>query len=80
MEALKNFFVSTIELKFQGLCQVSSAAPAGWAVISITIICAHKNKGHGGHFVCPISNLTGHLEALFFVYYTYAIQINLRAE
>ena len=42
----KNFPRSTIELKFQGLCQGSGAAPEGWEVISVTIICAHKRIGH----------------------------------
>ena len=63
-ENSKNFAGSTIELNFQGLCQGSGAVPTGWAVISITIICAHKSKGHGGHFVCPVSDLTGHLADL----------------
>ena len=76
----KNFSGSTINLKFQGICQGSGAAPAGWAVISITIICAHKRKGHGGHFLCPICNLTGHLAALLFVDDTDLIHINLKAE
>ena len=39
----KNFSGSTIKLKFQGLCQGSGTSPEGWAVISITVICAHKN-------------------------------------
>ena len=69
---------STIELKFQGLCQGNGAAPAGWAVISITILDAHKRKGHGGHFVCPISNLSGHLAAILFVDDTDILHIDLR--
>ena len=43
-------------------------------------ICVHKRKGCGGHFVCPISNLTVHLAALFFVYDTDLIHINLKEE
>ena len=70
---------STIELKFQGLCQGNGAAPAGWAVISITILDAHKRKGHGGHFVCPISNLTGYLAAILFVNNTDILHIDLRS-
>ena len=38
-----------------------------WAVISITMLNAHKKKGHGGKFVCPISQRTGHLAAILFV-------------
>ena len=71
---------STIEIKFQGLCQGNGAAPAGWAVISITILDAHKKKGHGGHFVCPISKLHGHLAAILFVDDTDIIHIDLREQ
>lgn len=63
----KGFAGSTIQAKTQGLCQGNGAAPAGWAVISITIINAHKRKGCGGHFVCPISALKGHLAGILFV-------------
>ena len=76
----KCFFDSTIKLKFQGLCQGSGADPAGWSVIGITILCAHKSKVNGGHFVCPISNLNRHLAALLFVYDTDQININIKAE
>ena len=76
----KNVSGSTTELKFQGLCQGSEVDPAWWAVIIITIICAHKRKGNDGHFVCPISNLTGHLAALLYVYDTDLIHINLKDE
>ena len=63
----KEFAGSSIEIKFQGLCQGNGAAPAGWALISITIIPAHTCKGHGGYFVCPISKLTAKLAAIIFV-------------
>ena len=76
----KTFAGSTIKLNFQGLCQGSGATPAGWEVISIKILCAHKIKVHGGQFLCPISNLTGHLAALLFVDDTDMIHINLKAE
>ena len=80
MDILFCFAGSTIELKFQGICQGSGAAPAEWAIIRITIICAHKSKGHGGHCVYTISNLTGHLAALLFVYAIYLIYINFKAK
>ena len=51
----KEYVGSTIEVKFQGLCQGNGSAPTGWASISITIIDAHNIKGRGGHFICPIS-------------------------
>lgn len=63
----KNFRGSKIEIKYQGLCQGNGAAPAGWAVISITILNAHKRKGHGASFVCPISNVNATLAAILFV-------------
>ena len=62
-----DFAGSTIQVKFQGLCQGNGAAPAGWAVVSITILNAHKRKGHGAKFVCPISRLRGHLAAILYV-------------
>ena len=63
----KYFRGHKISVKFQGLCQGNGAAPAGWALISITIINAHKKKGHGGQFLCPISHRTGHMVAMLFV-------------
>ena len=68
---------SRLEVKFQGLCQGNGAAPAGWAVISITILHAHKEKGHGAQFVCPISRTTGKLAAILFVDDTDIIHIDL---
>jgi hypothetical protein len=62
-----NFANSKIEVKYQGLCQGNGAAPAGWAVISITVVRAHKKKGHGATFVCPISKLKFVLAAVLFV-------------
>ena len=50
----KNYRGHKISVKFQGLCQGKGAAPAGWTVISITILNTHNKKGHGGKFVCPI--------------------------
>ena len=41
----KNYRGHRISVKFQGLCQGNGAAPAGWALISITILNAHKKKG-----------------------------------
>ncbi len=56
-----------IEVKYQGLCQGNGTALAGWAVISITVVRAHKRKGHGATFVCPISQLKFVLAAVLFV-------------
>ena len=56
-----------IEVKFQGLCQGNGAAPAGWAVISITILGAHKRKGHGATFYCSVTHIHRTLSAVLFV-------------
>ena len=73
----RDFVGSTIDVKFQGLCQGNGAAPAGWAVISITVLQAHKQKGHGAKFVCPISDLSGHLAAILYVDDTDILHIDL---
>jgi hypothetical protein len=49
-----------VSIETQGLCQGNGASPAGWAMVSICIISAHKKKGHGAHFTCPITKLTSH--------------------
>ena len=73
----KNFRGSKLEFKFQGLYQGNGAAPAGRAVVSITILGAHKRKGHEAHFICPISRRTGHLLAISFVDDTDLIHVDM---
>ena len=73
----KEYVGSTIEVKFQGLCKGNGTAPSGWSVISIIIINAHKSKGHGGHFLCPITRREGHLPAIIFVNDKYLIHIDM---
>ena len=63
----KKFSGSKIRAKCQGLCQGNGAAPAGWVVISIVILGAHKMKGHGAKFVCPVTLAKGELSAILFV-------------
>ena len=70
---------SSIEIKTQGLCQGNGAAPAGWAVVSIAILNAHKKKGHGATFLCPISKLEYHLAAILYVDDTDVIHLNMDA-
>jgi hypothetical protein len=53
--------------KTQGMCQGNGAAPAGWTVTSITMIEAHKRKGHGVHLKCPITAKHIHLVGTLFV-------------
>ena len=64
---LKEFSGSTIEVKTKGLCQGNVAAPAGWCVISITILWCHKRKGYGAKFLAPISLVKIDLAAILFV-------------
>jgi hypothetical protein len=66
-----------ISIKTQGLCQGNGAAPAGWAVICICIIGAHRKKGHGAKFLCPITQLQHHLSAILYVDNTDLLHINL---
>lgn len=63
----KNFANSTIEVKYQGLCQGNGLAPAGWALISITMLNAHKRRGHTATFRCPVSKVVKNLCAILFV-------------
>ncbi len=56
-----------VDIKTQGLCQGNGATPAGWAVVSINILCIHKRKGHGMKIVCPVSKLNGHVAAVLYV-------------
>ncbi len=67
-------------IKTQGLSQGNGASPAGWAVISIVILNAHRKKGHGAKFVCPITKLTSHLSAILYVDNTDLLHINLKEE
>jgi hypothetical protein len=61
-------FVSwTLSIKTSGLCQGNGASPAGWAVVSICIISTHKKKGHGVHFISPITKLKSHLVGIIHV-------------
>jgi len=66
-----------ISIKTQGLCQGNGAAPAGWAVISICIIRAHRKKDHGAKFLCPITQLQHHLSAILYVDDTDLLHINM---
>ncbi len=53
--------------KTQGMCQGNGPAPAGWTVTSITMIEAHKRKGHGVHLQYPITGKRIHLVGTLFV-------------
>ena len=67
-------------MKCQGLCQGNGTAPAGWADILIVILGAHKRKGHGARFVCPISRTEGELATILFVDNTDVIHIDMNKQ
>ncbi len=58
---------SLSDIKTQGLCQGNGAAPAGWAVVSIVILNAHKKAGHRAKFLCPMSLIRTNQAAVLFV-------------
>ncbi len=68
---------SVIDIKTQGLCQGNGAAPAGWAVVSIVILNAHKKAGHGEKFLCPISLIRTNQAAVLFVDDTDVIHLDM---
>ena len=76
----KTFAGSSIEIKSQGLGQGNGAAPAGWCVISIVILRAHKAKGHGAQFIAPMSLVRSSLLAIFYVDNTDLLHINMDVE
>ncbi len=73
----KSFAGGGISIKTQVLMQGNGASPAGWAVISICILGAHRKKRQGAKFYCPISNLQHHLSATLYMGNTDLIHIDL---
>ena len=49
-------------------------------MIGITILGAHKQEGHGGHFVYPITKMTGYLAAILFVDDTHLIHVDMSGD
>ncbi len=58
---------STGGKRTQGLCQGNGAAPAGWMVMTIPMIRAHKQKRHGVHLICPIFRKKLHVVGSLYV-------------
>jgi hypothetical protein len=50
---------------------------AGWTVVSIVILNAHKRRGHGAKFLCPISLVRSNLVAVLFVDDTDVIHLDI---
>ena len=66
-----------IDQKTQGFMQGNGAAPAGWAVVSTTIIHAHKKGGHGASFLCPILRLHHKLAGIIYLDNTDILHLDL---
>ncbi len=56
-----------IHLSTQGFMQGNGASPAGWTVVSISILHAHKTQGHGASFLCPASKKKIDLACILYV-------------
>lgn len=69
-----------INLKTQGYMQGNGAAPAGWAVVSITIIQAHKKEGHGATFLCPVTMRRHDICGILYVNDTDLIHLNMASK
>jgi len=76
----KTFAGSSIEIKTQGFGQGNGASPAGWCVISIVILSAHSAKGHGAHFMAPMSFVRRSLSAILYFDDTDLLHINMDAD
>jgi hypothetical protein len=73
----KEFAGSTIEVKAQGLGQGNCTSLAGWCVISIMILWAHGAKGHGAHFIAPMSHVCSSLSAILYINDTDLLHLNM---
>ncbi len=56
-----------MEIKTQGVCQGNVAALAGWTVVSIVILNAHRRWGHGAKFLRLILLVRNNLVAVLFI-------------
>ena len=65
-----------IHLSTQGFMQGNGASPAGWTVVSISILMAHKSQGHGASFLCPVSNTCKDLACILYVDDTDLLQLS----
>ncbi len=73
----KEFSGWTIEVKTQGLGQGNGISPAGWCIISIMILWAHGAKGHGAHFIVPMSHVRSSLSAILYINDSDLLHLNM---
>jgi hypothetical protein len=76
----KEFAGLTIEVKTQGLGQGNGASPAGWCVISFMILQVHGAKGHGAHFIAPMSHVQSSLSAILYIDDTDLLHLNMDSD
>ena len=76
----KTFAGLTIKIKTQGLGQGNGASPAGWCVISIAVLRVHGAKGHGAHFLAPLSQVWHSLSAILYVDDTNLLHLNMNTD
>jgi hypothetical protein len=69
-----------INLETQGFMQDNGATPAGWAVVSISIIHTHKKEGHSATLLCPISKFSHKVAGILYVDDTDIIHLDLSRE
>lgn len=69
-----------VNLKTQGFMQGNGATPARWAVVSISIIHAHKKEDHRATFLCPVTQLNHKVAGILYVDATDIIHLNLSEE
>jgi hypothetical protein len=67
-------------IKPQGMCQGNGASPAAWAVTTISMIAAHRNKRHGAQNIAPFLKTAGQLIGGLFVDDTDLMHINMQEE
>jgi hypothetical protein len=68
------------QVKPQRMCQGNGASPAAWAVTTIPMINLHRKKGHGAHFIAPLSNKECQLIGGLFVDDTDLIHFDMRTD
>ncbi len=73
----KEFAGLTIEVKLQRIGQENGASLARWCIISIMILWAHGAKGHGAHFIAPMSHVHSSLSAILYVNDTDLLHLNM---
>jgi hypothetical protein len=70
----------TIEVKTRRLGQENGTSLAGWCVISIMILLVHGAKGHGAHFIAPMSHVQSSLSAILYIDDTDLLHLNMDGE